>query len=297
MSSGPVMTAGSQVKNDDFIINIPMNLGVNQELLVRVLVFAGVLLVLLGWESLRPRRPAAPGRWRRRLNNLLLLFINTGLLRLVMALAGISAAAVAGAWDWGLLRRLDMPWWPAFFLSIVLLDLVIYIQHVIMHKVGFLWRLHRVHHTDKDFDATTALRFHPVEILLSMAVKIGAVILLGVPLAAMIVFEILLNACAMFNHSNIDLPLGLDRWLRLIIVTPDMHRVHHSVIRRETDSNYGFCLPWWDRSFGTYRDQPAAGHRAMQIGLREFQDRNTVNVLGLLYQPLLNIKRTSNREG
>lgn len=269
-----------------------MNSALNQELILRLAAFAGVLVVILSWEALRPRRPATRDRWRRRLNNLLLVLINTGLLRLVMALAGVSAAVAVDTWNWGLFNRIDIGYWPAFILSIVLLDLIIYGQHVVFHKVGFLWRLHRVHHSDKDLDATTGLRFHPFEILLSMAVKIGAVILLGVPLAAMIIFEVILNATSMFNHGNIYIPPALDRRLRLIIVTPDMHRVHHSVIRRETDSNYGFNLPWWDRLFHTYRPQPEAGHQGMEIGLLEFRQKDTVSLTGLLVQPLLNIKRT-----
>ncbi|MEX2523357.1 MAG: sterol desaturase family protein [Gammaproteobacteria bacterium] len=268
----------------------------NQEVILRVAAFAAVLVVLLSWESLRPRRPATLDRWRRRLNNLLLVLVNTGLLRLVMALAGISAAVAVEIWNRGLFQQIDIGYWPAFVLSIVLLDLIIYGQHVLFHKIGFLWRLHRVHHSDKDLDATTGLRFHPVEIILSMAIKIGAVILLGVPLAAMIVFEIILNATSMFNHGNIYIPPALDRWLRLIIVTPDMHRVHHSVIRRETDSNYGFNLPWWDRLFRTYRPQPEAGHLNMEIGLTEFRQKDTAGLLELLVQPLLTIKRSDGRE-
>ncbi len=273
-----------------------MNSVLNQELILRMAAFAGVLAVILSWESLRPRRPATRDRWRRRFNNLFLVIINTGLLRLIMAAAGISAAVAVESWNQGLFNRIDIGYWPAFIFSILLLDLIIYGQHVLFHKVSFLWRLHRVHHSDKDLDATTGLRFHPVEILLSMAIKIGAVILLGVPLAAIIVFEVILNATSMFNHGNIYIPPALDRRLRLFVVTPDMHRVHHSVIRRETDSNYGFNLPWWDRLFRTYRPQPEAGHQGMEIGLVEFRQKDTVSLTELLVQPLLTIKRSEGRD-
>jgi len=268
-----------------------------QDTIIRTAVFAAVLVVMLAVETRFPRRPRSAATWRRRLNNLSLVMVDTVLLRLVMAAAAISAAGASAALDWGLFRSIDAPYWLACVLSVVLLDLAIYGQHVLFHKVGFLWRLHRVHHTDKDLDATTALRFHPLEIILSMAIKLGVIALLGAPLPAVLAFEIILNATAMFNHSNLAIPVAVDRRLRWFVVTPDMHRVHHSVIRRETDSNYGFNLPWWDRLFGTYRPRPAAGHRDMEIGLAEFRDRETINVLGLLHQPVLSIKRTPFEQG
>ena len=269
-----------------------MNPVPDHDIIIRAGVFTAVLTIMLLWESLRPRRSRRTAAWPRRINNLLLVVVDTLLLRVVMAAGAVTTAGAAMVWDWGLLHRIAVPYWPAFVLSVVLLDLVIYGQHVLFHKAGFLWRLHRVHHTDKDLDATTAVRFHPVEILLSMVIKLGAVAALGPPLLAVLAFEVILNACAMFNHGNVAIPVAVDRWLRLFIVTPDMHRVHHSVLRRETDSNYGFNLPWWDRLFGTYRPQPAAGHRDMEIGLVEFRDRDTVHIAGLLLQPVLNIKRT-----
>ena len=172
----------------------------------------------------------------------------------------------------------------------MILDLVIYGQHVAMHKVPALWRLHRMHHVDLDFDVTTGARFHPVEIVLSMLIKFAAILVIGAPAMAVLVFEVVLNATAMFNHSNVRLPAGLDRVLRLVLVTPDMHRVHHSVIRRETDSNYGFNLPWWDRIFGTYRDQPEAGHTGMQIGLSDIRSEALcVNLLGMLKLPFIKV--------
>lgn len=269
-----------------------MNFILNQELLVRITAFAGALLILLSWESLSPRRTTHPDRqWLRRFNNLLLIAIDVYITRLVLAIASVGTAAVAMQSHWGLFNLLDAPYWLAFILSIIILDLVIYAQHVLFHRVGIFWRIHRVHHTDGDLDVTTAVRFHPFEIVISAFIKIAAVIILGAPVLAVLVFEILLNVCSMFNHSNVSIPAAVDRWLRLFIVTPDMHRVHHSVLRRETDSNYGFNLPWWDRLFRTYRAQPRDGHEKMEIGLREFKDKNTVNVLSLLVQPFLNIKR------
>lgn len=268
-----------------------MNFIPNQELLIRVIAFAGALLMLLSWEAFRPRRVPRKGKWLRRVNNLLLVTVDIYLIRMLTALASVGAAVLALENEWGIFNLFPAPYWAAFILSIIVLDLVIYLQHVSFHKIGLLWRIHRVHHTDRDFDVTTALRFHPFEILLSACIKLVAVIILGAPVLAVLIFEILLNVCSMFNHSNIAIPVAVDRWLRLLIVTPDMHRVHHSVLRPETDSNYGFNLPWWDRLLRTYRPQPRDGHEKMTIGLREFQGMNTVNVLNLLVQPFLNVKR------
>ena len=274
-----------------------MNFITNQELLIRICAFAVALLLLLTWEAFRPRRVPCAGKWLRRINNLLLVMVDAYLLRLLGALASVGAAALASRNQWGIFHLFPVPYWAAFVFSIIILDLVIYAQHVLFHKVGILWRIHRVHHTDRDFDVTTALRFHPFEILLSACIKFAAVVVLGAPLPAVLLFEILLNVCSMFNHSNVAIPAGTDRWLRLIIVTPDMHRVHHSVIRRETDSNYGFNLPWWDRLFRTYRPQPRDGHEKMTIGLKEFAGENTVNVLRLLVQPFFNVNRSNSERG
>lgn len=183
---------------------------------------------------------------------------------------------------------LNAPFWLALPASLLILDLAIYTQHVVFHKVAVLWRLHRMHHTDLDFDVTTALRFHPLEIVLSMLIKLVLVTLLGVPAVAVMLFEVILNATAMFNHGNVGLPRRLDRALRWILVTPDMHRIHHSIRPEETDSNFGFNLPWWDRLFGTYRDQPRDGHAGMTIGLEYFRDRRATRLYGLLLQPFLN---------
>ncbi|MFZ2651055.1 MAG: sterol desaturase family protein, partial [Burkholderiaceae bacterium] len=197
-----------------------------------------------------------------------------------------SGEARGDAPGWGLVNGLGLPAWAATLLAVVLLDLAIYFQHVMFHAVPTLWRLHRVHHTDLEFDVTTGTRFHPIEILVSTGIKCAAVAAIGAPAIAVLVFELLLNGAAMFNHANVRLPPALDRWLRWAIVTPDMHRVHHSIAYNETNSNFGFNLPWWDRLFGTYRAQPAAGHEAMVIGVDAFRSREELRLDRLLIQPL-----------
>ena len=196
-------------------------------------------------------------------------------------------AALVEKEGWGLLNNFSPPYWISVLAAIVALDFAIYLQHVMVHAVPLFWRLHRMHHADLDFDVTTGARFHPVEILLSMGIKLGVVAVLGPPVVAVVIFEVLLNGSSMFNHSNIRLPLWLDRVLRWFVVTPDMHRVHHSVIPRETNSNFGFNLPWWDRLFGTYRAQPEAGHEAMTIGISQFREPKYLRLDRLLLQPLL----------
>jgi len=192
----------------------------------------------------------------------------------------------AEAGHWGLLHHYEAPFWAAVVASVVLLDFVIYLQHVMVHAIPVLWRLHRVHHADLDFDVTTGARFHPLEIILSMLIKFATILLLGPPVLAVVMFEVLLNATAMFNHGNVSLPKRLDRALRWLVVTPDMHRVHHSVEDDETNSNFGFNLPWWDRLFGTYRDQPRAGHAQMTIGIRTHRDQKWCSWLpGMLAMP------------
>jgi sterol desaturase/sphingolipid hydroxylase (fatty acid hydroxylase superfamily) len=265
-----------------------MNFTVNQELIVRISVFTGVLLLMLIWEQLSSRRPRTIITWRRRFNNLLLVAIDTLLVRLLLPLAAVSTAAIVAIHDFGLFNRLGLNTWFAGCLSFLLLDLIIYFQHRLFHKNCLLWRLHRVHHSDTEFDTTTGIRFHPLEIILSMCIKIAAVALLGPPIIAVIVFEIVLSVTSLFNHGNVHIPVITDRYLRWILVTPDMHRVHHSAIKNETNSNYGFNIPWWDRLFLTYLDQPVLGHEKLKVGLTEFRDRRFVNVLWLLKQPLLN---------
>lgn len=257
------------------------------EPVIRLGCFAAVLLVMMLWEWRQPRRALPLARWQRWPANLALVALDGLLLRLTLPLLAVGAAQLATERGWGLFNGLALPDWLTFVLALLLLDLVIYAQHVAFHKIPLLWRLHRVHHSDTGFDVTTGLRFHPLEILLSMLLKLAVVMLLGIPAAAVLVFEVLLNATALFNHSNIALSPTLDRHLRRFIVTPDMHRVHHSVHRDETDSNYGFNLPCWDRLFGTYRNQPHDGHSQMQLGLHQFRDRRSVALHWLLLQPLL----------
>ena len=208
-------------------------------------------------------------------------------MRLTFPVVAVGLALVAQERGWGLFNVLDVPAWVAFLVSVLALDLAIYLQHVMFHAVPALWRLHRMHHADLEFDVTTGLRFHPIEILLSMGIKLAVVAALGPPAVAVLVFEVLLNATAMFNHSNIRIPAAIDRLLRLIVVTPDMHRVHHSIHPSETNSNFGFNLPWWDRLLGTYRPQPLDGHEAMTIGIEQFRTRRDLWLDRMLIQPAL----------
>jgi len=252
---------------------------------IRLGFFLGVFAIMAGWEALLPRRARSVSRWVRWPSNLGIVAVNTLLLRVLIPTAAVGLALTGEARGWGLLNALALPYWLSVVLAVLLLDLAIYLQHVMFHAVPALWRLHRMHHADLDFDVTTGARFHPIEILLSMALKLGVVAALGAPAVAVLVFEVLLNATAMFNHANARLPERLDRVLRWIVVTPDMHRVHHSVVPGETNSNFGFNLPWWDRLLGTYRAQPAAGHTAMTIGLEQFRDQGDLRLDRMLVQP------------
>lgn len=241
-----------------------------QEPLLRLGTFAGVLAAMALWEVLAPRRALSGSRGRRWTTNIALVAIGAVLLRVAVPLLAVGAAAEAARRDFGLFNWLDVPAAAAFVLSLAALDLLVYAQHVVFHHTGILWRLHRVHHADPDVDVTTGIRFHPGEILISMGVKMLAVVLLGAPAAAVILFEVVLNATAMFNHSNIRIGDRADRMLRRFIVTPDMHRVHHSIHRDEHNMNFGFSLSLWDRVFGTYRQAPREGHEGMRIGLTDF---------------------------
>lgn len=244
------------------------------EALIRLGIFVGLFAVLALIEAALPRRARQQPRSKRWLTNWAIVILDTitlRLLALLLPLLAVGAALDAQAQSWGVMNALDLPLWLAIILTVLVFDLAIWAQHLITHKISILWRFHRVHHADRDIDVTTAIRFHPVEIALSMLLKIGLVYLLGPPAIGIIVFEIVLNGTAMFNHANIKLPLSLDAMLRRILVTPDMHRVHHSVHRYEHDSNYGFALSIWDRMFGTYIAQPEKGHDKMEIGL-EWQD-------------------------
>jgi len=249
------------------------------ESLVRLGFFAGVLALMAVWEVLAPRRRLTTGRPLRWASNLGLVALDTIAVRFVVPLAAVGAAMVARQRDWGLFNNVALPDWLAVVLSVAALDFAIYLQHVMFHAVPVLWRLHMVHHADLDFDVTTGVRFHVLEILLSMGIKMAAVVLLGAPALAVLIFEVLLNATSMFSHGNARMPARLDRVLRLFVVTPDMHRVHHSIHPNETNSNFGFNAPWWDYLFGTYKDQPADGHEGMTIGLEQFRDERRADRL------------------
>jgi sterol desaturase/sphingolipid hydroxylase (fatty acid hydroxylase superfamily) len=241
------------------------------EPLIRLGVFFGVFLGMALWEARAPRRQLLLDRPSRWTTNWAIALLDAAVVRVLFPLAAVGAAIDAGAQGWGLFAALDWPVWLEFLLTLVILDFAIWVQHVASHRIPALWRLHQVHHADRDIDVTTAIRFHPIEIALSMALKIGLVYLLGADPWAVLAFEVILNGCAMFNHANIRLPKPVDAALRLVIVTPDMHRVHHSIRRAEHDANYGFNLSVWDRLFGVYVDQPAGGHQGMTIGLPPYQ--------------------------
>jgi sterol desaturase/sphingolipid hydroxylase (fatty acid hydroxylase superfamily) len=256
------------------------------EATIRLAIFLGVLAAMALWEVAAPRRRREIPRVIRWTNNLALVVVDTIILRLSFPILAVGLAVMAEDRGWGLFNNIDAPFWIAVAVSMLLLDLAIYLQHVMFHAVPGLWRLHRMHHADLDFDATTGLRFHPVEILISMGIKLAAVAALGPPAVAVLLFEVILNATALFNHANIDLPRPVDRVLRLFVVTPDMHRVHHSIDPRETNSNFGFNLPWWDRLLGTYIAQPARGHERMEIGIEQFRTRRDLWLDRMLIQPL-----------
>ena len=262
------------------------------EPLIRLVAFAGILAAMAVWEVLAPRRDQKLGRGTRWPSNIGILFLDTVLVRLVFPTTAVGLALVTEGRGWGLFHALDLPAWGSVPLAVAALDFAIYLQHVLFHAVPALWRLHRMHHADLDIDVTTGARFHPIEILLSMGIKLGVVAVLGTPAVAVLAFEVLLNATSMFNHSNVRMPIWLDRVLRWIVVTPDMHRVHHSIVARETNSNFGFNLPWWDRLFGTYRDQPAASHETMTIGIEQFRDPAEQRLDRMLTQPFRDEDRT-----
>jgi sterol desaturase/sphingolipid hydroxylase (fatty acid hydroxylase superfamily) len=255
------------------------------EPLIRLGAFAGVLVAMAVWELLAPRRPQRIGRARRWPGNLGVVVLDTIILRVIFPTAAVGMALIAKAHGFGLFNGVGLPRLVAILASVILLDLAIYLQHVLFHAVPVLWRLHRMHHADLEFDVTTGVRFHPFEILLSMVIKLVVVAALGAPALAVLVFEVLLNATSMFNHGNVRLPAALDRVMRWIIVTPEMHRVYHSITPRETNSNFGFNLPWWDRWFGTYRAEPAAGHEHMTIGIEQFRDPRELRLDRMLAQP------------
>jgi len=257
----------------------------SDEAAIRLGFFLGVLALMGVWEWLAPRRPLSTSKSRRWRANLGIVLLDTAAVRLLVPTTAVGMALLAQQRGWGLLNQFELPDWLAFLIGVLALDCVIYLQHVMFHAVPALWRLHMMHHSDLDFDVTTGVRFHPIEIVLSMGIKLAAIVVLGPPALAVLAFEVTLNAVTMFNHGNVQLPARLDRLLRLVVVTPEMHRVHHSSLVHETNSNFGFSFPWWDRLFGTYRAQPKLGHIGMTIGLDQFRDPDQLKLGGLLLQP------------
>jgi sterol desaturase/sphingolipid hydroxylase (fatty acid hydroxylase superfamily) len=259
-----------------------------REAVLRLSCFAAVFVVMCLWEIAAPRRPLSVSKLQRWTHNIGLLFLNSLVLRVLFPAAAVGIAYTAAESGWGLFNRVDLPYWLEVLVAVLLLDLAIYLQHMLMHRVPLLWRLHRVHHADLDIDMTTGSRFHTLEIIVSMLIKWAVIVLLGPALLAVLIFETLLNGMAVFNHANVRLPGTIDRLLRLLLITPDVHRVHHSILRHETNSNYGFNLSIWDRAFGTYIDQPEKGHSAMTIGIPEFRDPEQVDRLpGMLTLPFV----------
>ena len=252
---------------------------------IRLSFFLGIFSLMVVWEVAMPRRARALTRRVRWPSNLGIVAFNTVLLRLVVPTTAVGLALLSQEQSWGLFNNLAIPFWLSIGLSVLLLDLAIYLQHVMFHAVPALWRLHRMHHADLDFDVTTGARFHPIEIVLSMGIKLAVIVVLGAPAIAVLIFEVALNATSMFNHGNVRIAPRVDGLLRLLVVTPDMHRVHHSVLPDETNSNFGFNLPWWDRLLGTYRAQPVAGHDGMTIGIEQFRTSRDQRLDRMLVQP------------
>jgi sterol desaturase/sphingolipid hydroxylase (fatty acid hydroxylase superfamily) len=259
----------------------------NNEAAIRLAFFFGIFGAVALGELVAPRRALTASKAGRWFANIGIVVINTLVLRLLFPAAGVGIAIWVGQKGWGLFNTVTAPYWAAVVLSALALDFIIYLQHVMFHAVPAFWRLHMMHHADLDFDVTTGNRFHPIEIILSMVIKTAAIIVLGAPALGVIIFEILLNGTSMFNHGNVRLPLGLDKILRLAVVTPDMHRVHHSVFPFETNSNFGFNFPWWDRLMGTYRAQPSKGHEGMTIGLNQFRDPSRLTLGHILVMPFV----------
>jgi sterol desaturase/sphingolipid hydroxylase (fatty acid hydroxylase superfamily) len=258
---------------------------VASEATIRLAFFLGVFLIVGLAEHRWPRRTLSVPKGQRWLCNGAIVVLDSLVVRLTLPFMPTGVAEMASLNGWGLLNIPAMPLWLKIILVILALDLTIYLQHRAFHRIPLFWRFHRMHHTDLDIDVSSGNRFHPLEILFSLMIKMGVVAVLGAPVIAVVIFEVLLNATSLFNHGNLRIPADIDRWLRLILVTPDMHRVHHSTIQLETDSNFSFNLPWWDRLLGTYRNQPREGHNGMTIGLKEFRDAGRLGVGYLLMLP------------
>lgn len=261
----------------------------SHELNIRIVFFIVMFGVIAVWEVIAPRRKLIASKSARWINNLGVIIINTMILRLIFPAAVVGFAAYVETQGWGVLNNLKSPVIFSVIVSVILMDAIIYFQHVMFHAVPILWRLHRVHHADLDIDATTGVRFHPIEIILSMLIKMAAVLILGPPVVAVVIFEVLLNASSLFNHGNIYMSKQVDKFLRWFVVTPDMHRVHHSIEADETNSNFGFNLPWWDHLFGTYRDQPNKSHEQMTIGIKAYRDAaHCIWLTGMMVLPFIN---------
>ena len=262
---------------------------VSHEAVIRLSFFVSIFTIMALWELLAPRRRLKYSKAVRWYSNIGITLLNTIILRYVFPLvvAGLATGMAIIAYDlgWGLFNYLDWPFGLEFVLSILLLDVAIYIQHIVFHRVPLFWRFHRMHHTDTDLDVTSGARFHPIEMIFSMGIKLGLVILIGPQAVAVIIFEVLLNVCAMFNHANVRLPEKVDKLIRMLLVTPDMHRVHHSTVKSETDSNFGFSLSLWDKVFSTYCAQPEKGHDGMSIGLDIYRAPENLHLHRLLVQP------------
>ena len=259
----------------------------NNEGAIRLLFFLGIFSAVGIAEIIYPRRSLTTSKSWRWFANVGIIFLNTVFIRLLFSAGAVGVALFVSEHNWGMFNSLAIPYWLAVILTVIILDFVIYLQHVMFHAVPTLWRLHMMHHADMDIDVTTGTRFHPIEMILSMLIKASAIIVLGAPALGVIIFEIILNGTAMFNHGNVKLPIDLDAVLRLFVVTPDMHRVHHSVFPVETNSNFGFSLPWWDRLMGTYRAQPMKGHSGMTIGLNQFRNPENLGLINLLKMPFV----------
>lgn len=261
---------------------------------LRLLAFLSIFALLALAEAVWPRRQLTVAKVQRWQANIGVIIADSLVVRLFAPVAPITLAAMALSQGWGLFNLLGVTGWVELIAGLIILDLIIYLQHRLFHRIPLLWRMHRMHHTDLDLDVSTGTRFHPFEIIISLLIKMAAVLLFGISPLTVLLFEIILNATSMFNHANLALPGPVDRWLRLVLVTPDMHRVHHSVLPKETDSNFGFCQPWWDRLLGTYREQPREGHLGMTIGLREFRDPTRLSLWQLLKIPFTPYRVRSN---
>lgn len=267
------------------------NIILENEKWIRLICFIGIFMVVAIAEVVVPRRKKTVSKSKRWVNNLGLTFLNTYVLRLLFPGAAVAMAAFVSKNQWGLLNHYQIEPWVAVIISIVFMDLVIYLQHVMVHAVPLFWRLHKVHHVDLDYDVTTGARFHPIEIILSLFIKFATIAVIGAPIAGVILFEVILNGMAMFNHGNFRIPIKIDRVLRTLLVTPDVHRIHHSILEYETNSNFGFNLSIWDRLFGTFKEEPELGHLAMTIGTKNYRsEKETVGILAMILMPFKKMK-------